>query len=137
MKNYEFIKNQINNINLVHEDEIYNKNIGNEKNELWRCKDRKCGGRGRINENGEFVVLFGHNHPKNIKKILRQKIANEIKENSANLAESNMNLITNITKNVKENDIKHLQMYKSLNDKITRIKNIKAKKFHLMTFRTF
>jgi hypothetical protein len=82
MKNYELVVNQRNNTNLIHSGNIYNKDYTKSSVNTWRCCDRRCKGRGEINDLDVFVVINDHNHGIEESKILRNKISTVIKQQS-------------------------------------------------------
>lgn len=123
MKNYQKIKNQRDNENIVCDGYIYNKD--NRKNKVgWRCFNRKCNSIGQIDENDIFSCS-SHNHNSDEAKTKRLLVMRNIKAESLNSAKSNPQIITENTKNLDEVSIKGLPLYKTMIDAVTRLRSKK------------
>lgn len=117
MASFEKIKNQRGNENIILNGYIYNKHRSSEVKTLWRCKNRKCSGMLEVDFLQQVKILKEHDHPEMGEDIFKLKISNKLKK-SSNLHGSYQKLITNITKEIEESDIKFLPRYKSMRNKI-------------------
>jgi hypothetical protein len=125
MKNYEFITNQRNGKNLICENHIYNIMKNKENKNLWRCHIRTCTGVGEINKEDNFVCIVGHTHGDVKDKIIRLKFMQRIKLKSLKIEHSKIKIITEESKQLKEEEIKCIPLFKSVSDNITKSWNKK------------
>ncbi|KAF7696417.1 hypothetical protein CDIK_1904, partial [Cucumispora dikerogammari] len=127
MKNYEEITNTKKNINIICEDFLYNKDKRIDGSTKWRCVSRTCSASGFVDYNDKFVIIKAHNHNKLTNRINRLKFNNKIISDSLLQIKTATDIITSNTAELSNADLKSIPDYKSLNDKISRIRNEKCK----------
>jgi hypothetical protein len=123
MKNYEFIKNQKDNNNLIHEDFIYNKDNRQKIINQWRCVVRTCQSVGILQNDDTFERQSMHNHPNFGSKINKMKALVQIKESVNRNSGNNLNIVTGITKKFDEEVLRIMPKFKSMIDNCNRLKN--------------
>ncbi|KAF7692217.1 hypothetical protein CDIK_2441 [Cucumispora dikerogammari] len=82
---------------------------------------------GCVDHNDKFVIIKVHNHNKLTNKINRLKFNNKIISDSLFQIKTATDIITSNTAALSNADLKSISDYKSLNDKISRIRNKKFK----------
>lgn len=121
MKNYELLKNQRNNDNLHHQNNVFKRRTVFRTN-TFRCSSRQC------KFTGKLMIMTNRCIRKNtyvndkisIKNIRSFK---KIKHDATLKRILNGKIITKVTKDLISEDILKLPIYKSLKDMLTREKN--------------
>jgi hypothetical protein len=121
--NFEIVKNQRNGENLIHENQIYNKDTRTKTGNLWRCMERKCKVTGFIDSNGVFLFTGIHEHGSKEHKILKTTIMRQVTKCSNESGFSNFEIVTKLTKNLNEEQLKYIPKFKKMMDKCTKVKN--------------
>lgn len=103
---------------------IYNFDKASEEITRWRCQNRCC--RGAIFLDGDNLIVntVAHNHELETLKIKGLVMKEKIKIKALNSKESARYIIINETKNIPDNDLKDLQKFKTIRDRITKIRNM-------------
>ncbi|KAG0428328.1 hypothetical protein DMUE_5831, partial [Dictyocoela muelleri] len=117
-----FIKSQRGNDLIILNNFIYNFEKYKDNISQYRCQNRQCRARLEYYADKTFKIKKEHSHPPNeqkcIKLIIMSKIANRAKETN----EKSCDIITKFTNKIDDNAIKALPTFKSLRNKINRVR---------------
>lgn len=124
MKNFEIYTNKRKNVNVIYRGIVYNKDDRKKEANAWRCSNRACKGKGFI-ANDIFELLIAHDkaHLESDCLVEKIKVISKINEVTKTTNHPNQKIITDATCMLEPSTLATIPKYKSLNDKITRIKN--------------
>lgn len=117
-------------LQLIYEQHTYRQISNKNGFKTFRCNEKACCGSLMIDDLNNIVSFKVHNHEPNTKKILRAKIREFLEMKINNTAEKSIDVITQATSKLNDDDVKKLSSYAYMRDKITKDKNKKKISFN-------
>ncbi|KAG0441437.1 hypothetical protein DMUE_1053 [Dictyocoela muelleri] len=108
-----FLKSQKNNDLKIHDTFIYNYEQEIDGNKKFRCPNRSCRSKFYYYQNNTFKTDPIHNHVADKKKCARKLSASRIKNSALDSRSNTSTIITEMTNEMSDDEIKLLQYEKS------------------------
>jgi superfamily I DNA/RNA helicase len=85
---------------------------------------------GSVSEENHFVQIGEHNHTENKEATIKAKVSDRIKTACSKENFNNLKIVTEVTKTLNDEELKHIPRFKSLMDKCIKMKKKKIESFN-------